>query len=62
MRELGKEHRGQVAQNAEGARLRVYRCFTGALIEEASRNEVEKLFKNDNVGAGCFLVHTPTEW
>jgi hypothetical protein len=32
------------------------------LIEDASRYEVEKLLENDNVGAGWFLVHTPTVW
>jgi hypothetical protein len=32
------------------------------LIEDASRYGVEKLLENDNVGAGWFLVHNPTEW
>jgi len=62
MRKLGKEHGSQVAQNAKGASLCVHPCFTGCLIEEASRYGVEKLLENDNVGAGWFLVHNPTEW
>jgi hypothetical protein len=32
------------------------------LIEKASGNEVERLLENAHVGAGSFLVHTPTEW
>jgi hypothetical protein len=62
MRKLGKKHGSQVAQDAEGARLCVHPSLTGGLIEDASRYEVEKLLENDNVGAGWFLVHTPTEW
>ena len=62
MRKLGKKHGSQVAQDAEGARLCVHPSFTCGLIEDASRYEVEKLLENDNVGAGWFLVHTPTEW
>jgi hypothetical protein len=38
-----------------------HHSFTGGLIEDASRYEVEKLLENDNVGAGWFLVHTPTD-
>ena len=62
MRKLGKKHGSQVAQDAEGASLCVHPSLTGGLIEDASRYEVEKLLENDNVGAGWFLVHTPTEW
>ena len=62
MRKLGKEHGSQVAQNAKDASLRGHPCFTGCLIEDASRYGVEKLLENDNVGAGWFLVHNPTEW
>jgi hypothetical protein len=43
MRKLGKEHGGQVAQKAEGASLYVHPSFTGGLIEDASRYEVEEL-------------------
>ena len=61
MRKLGKKHGSQVAQNAESGNLGVYPRFMGSLIDDASRCEVEKVLKNNNVGAGWFLVHTPTE-
>ena len=43
MRKLGKKHGSQVAQNAESASLCVHPSFTGGLIDDASRNEIEKL-------------------
>jgi hypothetical protein len=59
---LGKQHGSQMAQNAESASLCIQPSFTGCSSEDASRHEVEKLIENDNIKAGWFLVHTPTDW
>ena len=59
MRELGKEHGRQMAQNAESAGFCLHPSFLGYLVENASRYKVEKLLEDDNIRAGWFLVHTP---
>jgi hypothetical protein len=57
-RQLGKVHGSQVSQNAEGASLCFLASFTGGLIENASRNEVEKLLENDNIArSGFWFMH-----
>ena len=59
MRELGKEHGRQMAENAESAGFCLHPSFLGYLVENAPRYKVEKLLEDDNVRAGWFLVHTP---
>ena len=54
MRELGKEHGRQMAENAESAGFCLLPGFLGCLIENASRYKVEKLLEEDNNRAGWF--------
>ncbi len=58
MRELGKEHGRQMAENAESAGFCLYPSFLGYLMENVSRYKVEKLLEDDNISARWFLVHT----
>lgn len=58
--ELGEEHRGEMAGNAEGAGLRIDARFAGVAADEMARNEIEDLLEDDHIGAGwCCFVHTP---
>ena len=52
MRELGKEHGRQMAENAESAGFCLHPSFLGYLVENASRYKVEKLLEDDNISAG----------
>lgn len=58
--ELGEEHRGEVAGDAEAAGLRIDTRLAGVAADEMARNEVEHLLEDDHIGAGwCLFVHTP---
>ena len=62
MQKRGKEHGRQMTENAENAGFCLQPSFLGYLIENASRYKVEKLLQADNIRAGGFFVHTPTQW
>lgn len=60
MGELREKHRREVAADAEGAGLRFDSRLPRVLTDEPSRNEVEQLLEDGNIGSGWrFLFHTP---
>lgn len=58
--ELGEEHRGEMAADAEVAGLGFGSRLPRVLTDEPARNEVEQLLEDGNIGSGWrFFVHTP---
>lgn len=55
MRELSEEHRTQMAEDAEFSRLRLNTGLSCHLRDQAARNVLEELFKDDYV----VFVFTP---
>ena len=60
MRELGEEHRAEVAHHTEGAGLGVHTGLARMAVDHAERNEIEKLLEDDHIAPDwCLFVHTP---